>query len=941
MSILHTPAGEHHSLSPIEMRRRWIKERLQQAERQGGMTLFLDGLAGMGKSSMLQELQTAALEDGKWQLAVAPADEFEAGEPYSFIERFIAASQIPGWYLDANELTDPIAVARECIPRLFEGESAGRVYIIDDAQWIDSESYRVLRYLIPRITRRNMLLAFGVRSPHAPGSFGEFLFSLTAGSHLDCHLEVTPLSAKAVSALVAERHGVAIPTSIAQQIVAGTGGSFLEIDSILTSMSAPEIVQLRFGWSMPEMRPGAANGLLLRTYQELEGPVQSTAELVSVAGHAMSVDEVRAAAKILGEPEHLEAAIAGGVLAESQVDGRITARHALLGNAIESSLTRDRLRSLSQALAIVTNGYRGLRHRMRAAAEWDSSLADEVRRYVERAIAERKYGNASELLRSGLEMAQEPDVRMELIESLALVHLQAKTGYLVLDLLEEIEQFPPSLLHELMFHVLAAHQVGHEISPEAVYKILNAEPKDADERTILAFFSFMVVILSMRRADTSAVPALIEHAKQLSTMAPEHVDDLLDPRLGWMVAGEERLVVLDAYQMVQAQQGARFDAVAEALPDLIRRIDSLADAPLKVDAMVAVAGAQIAIGQARAARAMAEHSVEILERVGEPWAAGTARVILGHCMVLYGELSDAVELMELTEEVTYNSLDVETRSSWVALRLSVAAITSDEHAESYLEQARQQREITWEGYSPDLSVVAECELARVKGDPDAVLRATSGPWVEKLRSVQKGFLTYRANALIDKGRLSEATALIKQLASWRGVQWQEYWGSLDWLQARLAAATNDFETAKWHYDAAIENREFPLAYGLTLADHGRFLHAAGKQDEGNRSFEAAIQELESIGAEGYLKPLRAEISATSGLDQNERQQQLLSSLTDRERQIVEQLVKGRSNNQIAESFVVSVATVRSHISNILRKLGLSSRSEVARLVREQSVSKEQ
>jgi NarL family two-component system response regulator LiaR len=50
-------------------------------------------------------------------------------------------------------------------------------------------------------------------------------------------------------------------------------------------------------------------------------------------------------------------------------------------------------------------------------------------------------------------------------------------------------------------------------------------------------------------------------------------------------------------------------------------------------------------------------------------------------------------------------------------------------------------------------------------------------------------------------------------------------------------------------------------------------------------------------------------------------------LTEREREVLQLVVKGHSNQQIAESLVISIPTVKAHISNILSKLQVSSRTE--------------
>ena len=57
----------------------------------------------------------------------------------------------------------------------------------------------------------------------------------------------------------------------------------------------------------------------------------------------------------------------------------------------------------------------------------------------------------------------------------------------------------------------------------------------------------------------------------------------------------------------------------------------------------------------------------------------------------------------------------------------------------------------------------------------------------------------------------------------------------------------------------------------------------------------------------------------------------VDSLTDREREVLVLVAEGLSNQQIADSLVISERTARTHVSNILGKLGVASRTQAALL----------
>jgi len=55
----------------------------------------------------------------------------------------------------------------------------------------------------------------------------------------------------------------------------------------------------------------------------------------------------------------------------------------------------------------------------------------------------------------------------------------------------------------------------------------------------------------------------------------------------------------------------------------------------------------------------------------------------------------------------------------------------------------------------------------------------------------------------------------------------------------------------------------------------------------------------------------------------------LSALTSRERDVLILVAQGRTNQEIADDLVISERTARTHVSNVLRKLQLNSRTQAA------------
>ncbi|MEO8081537.1 MAG: response regulator [Caldimonas sp.] len=185
-------------------------------------------------------------------------------------------------------------------------------------------------------------------------------------------------------------------------------------------------------------------------------------------------------------------------------------------------------------------------------------------------------------------------------------------------------------------------------------------------------------------------------------------------------------------------------------------------------------------------------------------------------------------------------------------------------------------------------------------------------------------------------------------------------------QMQVAAATGDPDKVigllrEHQPDLVVLDLRMPTTDGLTLL---RQIRAEGidtpalilTMSDAQEDLAAALR----AGVKGYLlkdmepedviaaigRAARGELAVAPALtlklaqmlqsgQAGQQRKDLLGSLTERERQILEHLSRGESNKTIARALDISHDTVKLHVRHILTKLNLSSRVEAAVFAAEQ------
>jgi DNA-binding CsgD family transcriptional regulator len=255
-----------------------------------------------------------------------------------------------------------------------------------------------------------------------------------------------------------------------------------------------------------------------------------------------------------------------------------------------------------------------------------------------------------------------------------------------------------------------------------------------------------------------------------------------------------------------------------------------------------------------------------------------------------------------------------------------------EHSERGLNLAHEQ----FVGRRPPLQLMAVLGLvARWSGDPSAAKE-----WFEKAdrRASQLGWgepsmrwwTADYVEMLLEDGRTDEAVRVVDVWEA-DAARVAREWVLAQAIRCRglVAAAEGEVARASSLLDRALEEHKKvgdPFGTARALLGLGIVRRRARKKMAAREAIQAALDGFEQLGAANWVEKAQSELGRIGGRRREE-------GLTPTERRVAALVAEGRTNREVAAALFVTERTVASHLSHVYAKLGVRSRTELARQLR--------
>ncbi|MGD0196734.1 MAG: AAA family ATPase [Solirubrobacteraceae bacterium] len=873
--------------------------------------VVLSGIPGIGKTTLLEATVELARAHGYEVLVARPA-ESEAKLSFAGLadlldsvgedillrlpepqHRALAVALLRVEPF-ADQPPAELAIATGLLGILRQLAASGSVLIaVDDSQWLDKASASALAFAVRRIAGPRVRILLAVREGSSSA-----LEPMLAGAQTR-YLPLAPLDLEATRHLLSRRGGLILPAAQLRRIFETAQGNplvVLELGRILLEQGSLDGTQ------------GPSDQLAARLFADRIAQMEDQTRAAALAmALSPQISEAELAAACGNEA--LEHALDAGVLIADQ--RQLRAAHPLLSAAVLAQTTAQRQRAMHLELArAVEDELRAAYHLAMGTVGRDAERATTLAGAARLALRRGAGTDAVELARHALaltplESALTAERVLELAECMFNAGDLIAAGELLEAELARLPQGAPLARAHLLLAEVARDIDEHGRHLELALAESASEPDLA--ATALAMKAQLFAVIRVERLREAE--RYVEEGLTLP-VAQEGTVRRLEAAHAWVMVMTGMAVENATAQPSQTPDGRGLYETSLERPAAVQLgfRGELAGARERVEALLQLAEER---GEA-IARAVVHHNLcELGLRAGE--------------IQYVGELLGAWDSWGFEEQAT-------ARARCEALLAAIAgdrglAIAS---ASKVLAASELRR---WDRLEAQRALGL---VALLENDAATAVTHFAPIWehTEREHVDDPGAFPVAPDlveALAELDRVQEAQAVTIRLAELARSQ-DHPWGlaSAERCAALLALTSGYSERAAEGLTRAAERYgELGLRFdrSRTLLLLGRAQRRYKKWGRARDALEQAASAFAELGADGWAQRARSELARVGA-----RRPGAAGKLTPAEQRVVELAIAGLSNKDIARELVVSVHTIEVHLSHAYAKLGIRSRSQLARAV---------
>jgi len=958
---------------------------LVQARTGQGRVILVAGEAGWGKSRLTNEFKIRAAEQG-WRCLQGDCFDTERSLPYAPITGILQKlDQIPTTLTPLlSRTSSPGSIDKhqlyfELVAFLSDlGASQPLLIVVEDLHWCDDASLEALLYLSRKLENSPVLFLVTFRDNEVQPSLAHYLSQLDRERRSQ-EIKLAPFSKADTSLMVQTIFAQNRPTraEFIDKLYPLTEGNPFYIEETLKSMlMAGDIVVSDDGiWAEGALSdlhiPRSVQDSVQQRSQQLSSEARDVLTLAAVAGRHFDFDLLQ---KLTGHDETIllklfKELLAAQLITEVSAD-QFAFRHALTREAIYLNLLARERRQLHAQIADTLEALSGgsdshlgdLAYHFYIGEKWDKALIY-ARQAGERAQALYAAPVAVEHFTRALEAANQLSD-----PSRGSLHLKRGLAYASLNNFDAAQKD----------FLIALDSARQQADSHAEWKTLLALGDLWATRDYVPAGKYFEQALNLVRTldDPAAVGYTLNHMGNWR-MNQEFPFDAL----------QDHLEALEIFQSLNDQVGIAqsldfLGVTAFNCGDLVlsrqyyqQALPLLQTVNDQRGLMHTLGGLSLAIefdleyDDVHADKAVdwGQRGLQVAREIG--WRSGEALslICLGLAYRQQGDYGQTLSLFEraldVATEIEHNSwladssralgatyLDLldpdEARirlekalgiarqlNSPIWIRQSIAALVAVYIQQGEFESARALLEGVWgvdtpmQGLQNRFLWAARIELALATSELDRAL-----DWVDQLIATTKNLDPVPAP---ENGSRPEPRKIVPRL-------WQ--------LRGEILSALHRYPEAERDFTSALtaaqsqgrKGRQWELYRDLMR------VHLAQKHLDAVREYSVEarqlIMELAATLTDTYPEPAehftKQALASLPEIPEPSAKQQLkqkFGGLTAREREIAARVAQGKTNREIADELVLSERTAERHIANIMKKLGFSTRSQIAAWVVEKGL----